>query len=169
MENNGPSFKFNDPIGFGEEILDRLFKRYVEERIDIPDADKHPVCPFSFGGECNTAYSDACYDCIHAKEAFQKQLDKAYTDAQAKRGTPRIFCVACGAGKRTPLRKWHNSSICAECWKILQVIGEEEFIKRIKGDEKAMSDQQVEFMKLAKSGKYKIREVALEDIYGEES
>ena len=55
-------------------------------------------------------------------------IDKAMTKLKAERKGARVFCVRCGStGQRTPLRRWHNSYICNECWKILKVVGEEEF------------------------------------------
>ena len=63
------------------------------------------------------------------KEAL---LDKAMTKLKAERKGARVFCVRCGSiGQRTPLRRWHNSYICNECWKILKAIGEEEFKKNL--------------------------------------
>ena len=61
------------------------------------------------------------------EEAKNDILDKAMTKLKAERKGARVFCVRCGAGQRTPLRKWHNSYICQECWKILKAVGEEEF------------------------------------------
>lgn len=61
----------------------------------------------------------------------EELLDKAMTKLKAERKGARVFCVRCGAGKRTPLRRWHNSYICNECWKILKVVGEEEFQKEV--------------------------------------
>ena len=70
------------------------------------------------------------------KEEFDKEIDeklaKMKVDAHHKLRGSRVFCVACGAGTRTPLRRWHNSYICSECWKIMKAIGEEKFIQRIK-------------------------------------
>lgn len=54
---------------------------------------------------------------------LEKQLTKA-----------KVFCVACGAQKRT-LHKWHNSYLCSECYKIAQNVGDEKFIKALKGEE----------------------------------
>ena len=45
-----------------------------------------------------------------------------------------VFCVACGAINRT-LRKWHNSYLCTDCFKIAQNVGDEKFIKALQGKE----------------------------------
>ena len=59
-------------------------------------------------------------------------LDKAMTKLKAERKGARVFCVRCGStGQRTPLRRWHNSYICNECWKILKAVGEKEFQKEV--------------------------------------
>lgn len=62
----------------------------------------------------------------------EELLDKAMTKLKAERKGARVFCVRCGStGQRTPLRRWHNSYICNECWKILKAVGEEEFRKNL--------------------------------------
>lgn len=80
--------------------------------------------------ESKNALSEDDQNYIHERvkehlEYFKKQ----------KRTGARVFCVACGAHGRVPLRRWHNSYICNDCWKILQKVGEEKFIKALKGEE----------------------------------
>lgn len=62
---------------------------------------------------------------------LEKALDRIMEDRKAHLVPAQVFCVSCGGGKRTPLRKWHNSYICQHCWKIKNTIGEEEFIKKL--------------------------------------
>ena len=59
-------------------------------------------------------------------------VDKALQKMKEKRKGAKVFCVSCGAEKRT-LRKWHNSYLCTECYKIMENSGEEQFIKALKG------------------------------------
>ena len=69
-------------------------------------------------------------------EAINKNdlIDKALQKLKAKRKGAKVFCVGCGAQKRT-LRKWHNSYLCTDCYKIMENVGEEQFIKGLKGEE----------------------------------
>ena len=67
------------------------------------------------------------------KTELDKAVDRIIHENKVNRRGARVFCVSCGAGKRTPLRKWHNSYICVNCWKMLQVIGEEAFLERLNG------------------------------------
>ena len=127
MENVGVSFNAH---GMSEEFIEKWFHKYVERNIDISDEKKEPLCPFHEGGECNVAYSDECYQCDISKRSFQRLFDQVM-DWRPERKAAKVFCVSCGAGKRTPLRKWHNSYICSECWKIKEAIGEEAFIERL--------------------------------------
>ena len=46
----------------------------------------------------------------------------------------KVFCVSCGAVNRT-LRKWHNSYLCIDCYKIAQNVGDKKFIAALKGEE----------------------------------
>ena len=46
----------------------------------------------------------------------------------------KVFCVSCGAKQRT-LRKWHNSYLCVDCYKIMHRVGEDQFIKALQGEE----------------------------------
>lgn len=50
-----------------------------------------------------------------------------------KRMEAQVFCVACRAKNRT-LRKWHNSYLCEDCYKIAKNVGDEKFIKALKGE-----------------------------------
>ena len=61
-------------------------------------------------------------------------VEKALQNLKAKRKGAKVFCVSCGAQKRT-LRKWHNSYLCTDCYKIMQNVGEDRFIKSLKGEE----------------------------------
>jgi predicted RNA-binding Zn-ribbon protein involved in translation (DUF1610 family) len=55
-------------------------------------------------------------------------------ERQSKRKGALVFCVACGAINRT-LRKWHNSYLCTDCFKIAQNVGDEKFIAALQGKE----------------------------------
>lgn len=69
-------------------------------------------------------------------EAINKNdlIDKALQKLKAKRKGAKVFCVSCGAVNRT-LRKWHNSYLCTDCYKIMKNVGEEQFIKALKGED----------------------------------
>lgn len=67
---------------------------------------------------------------INSEELLVKALQKL----KEKRKGSKVFCVGCGAQKRT-LRKWKNVYICYDCWKIKERIGEEQFLKALKGEE----------------------------------
>ena len=129
MENAGTNFNRH---GLTEEFVEQMFRHYVLRKITIDEDEKVPVCPFETCGECNTAYSDGCYSCEFARKSFQKILDNIYerTDSRSK---AQVFCVACGAQKRT-LRKWHKSYLCEDCYKIMNDAGEEKFIKALRGE-----------------------------------
>lgn len=60
-------------------------------------------------------------------------VEKALQKLKEQRKGAKVFCVSCGAQKRT-LHKWHNSYICSDCQKILRNVGEEQFIKALKGE-----------------------------------
>lgn len=63
----------------------------------------------------------------------EQEIERILHDRKVKRVGARVFCVRCGnTGNRTPLRKWHNSYICQECWKVLQTIGEDAFLAEFK-------------------------------------
>ena len=64
----------------------------------------------------------------------EQKIEEILHERKVKRIGARVFCVRCGAGQRTPLRKWHNSYICQECWKILKAVGEEAFRRELEAD-----------------------------------
>lgn len=66
---------------------------------------------------------------INSEELIEKALQKL----KEKRKGAEVFCISCGAGKRSPLRKWKNVYICSDCWKIKEKIGEEQFEKALRG------------------------------------
>ena len=114
---------------------DIVFQNYVDSILELNSNDE-PLCPFLIGGECyilaEQRKEGACLKCEMAKLSYNEQLRhmarrklKGYS-----KGAP-VFCVSCGAGKRTPLRKWYNSYICENCWKLLQAIGEDAFLDRL--------------------------------------
>lgn len=61
--------------------------------------------------------------------------ERALKKLKEKRKGAKVFCVSCGAQKRT-LRKWHNSYLCTDCYKIMENAGEEQFIKALQGEDK---------------------------------
>lgn len=73
-------------------------------------------------------------DQTYIRERVEQHL-QYLENQERKRVGARVFCVACGAHGRVPLRRWHNSYICNDCWKILQKVGEDRFIKALKGEE----------------------------------
>ena len=73
------------------------------------------------------------------RENYQKTLDGIFQN-KSKRAGAKVFCICCGAGKRSPLRKWKTNRrtgdaiyICSDCWKIKEQIGEEQFEKALRG------------------------------------
>lgn len=117
------------------------FERYVGEAVKrFPN---EPLCPFPDGGECHIPQEErSCLECDFAKSSYQKfveivikESENLRYDSHHRLRGARVFCVACGAGARTPLRRWKNSYLCEHCWKMLQVIGEEAFIERIQNGE----------------------------------
>lgn len=66
---------------------------------------------------------------IKSEELVEKALQKL----KEKRRGSKVFCVGCGAQKRT-LRKWHNSYLCSDCYKIMMNIGDEKYIEALRGD-----------------------------------
>lgn len=68
------------------------------------------------------------------RENYQKTLDGIFQNKSRRVGA-KVFCICCGAGKRSPLRKWRNVYICSDCWKIKERIGEEQFEKALRGEE----------------------------------
>lgn len=61
-------------------------------------------------------------------------VERRIKERQSKRKGALVFCVACGAINRT-LRKWHNSYLCTDCFKIAQNVGDEKFIAALQGKE----------------------------------
>jgi len=68
-------------------------------------------------------------DGINSEELVEKALQKL----KEKRRGVKVFCVGCGAQKRT-LRKWHNSYLCSDCYKIMMIVGEKKYIEALRGD-----------------------------------
>lgn len=64
----------------------------------------------------------------------EELLERALRKLKENRKGAKVFCISCGAGKRSPLRKWRNVYICRDCWKIKERIGEEQFMKALKGE-----------------------------------
>lgn len=60
-------------------------------------------------------------------------VEKALQKLKEKRRGAKVFCIGCGAQKRT-LRKWHNSYLCTDCYKTMMNIGEEKYIKALRGE-----------------------------------
>lgn len=132
MENAGIRFNTHD---LSEEFTEKTFSHYVERT--LKNAKTEPFCPFPKGGYCDISPEDrltACLSCDCSRESFQEIMDYIYQ--KTKRTGAKVFCINCGAGKRTPLRKWHNVYICENCWKLKNVIGEEAFIEDLKGEKK---------------------------------
>lgn len=75
------------------------------------------------------------------RENYQKTLDGIF-QKKSRRVGAKVFCICCGAGKRSPLRKWKTNRrtgdaiyICSDCWKIKEQIGDERFEKALIGEE----------------------------------
>lgn len=65
----------------------------------------------------------------------EQDIDAILKERQKKKRTgAKVFCVSCGAVNRT-LRKWHNSYLCEDCFRIAKNVGDEKFIKALKGEE----------------------------------
>ena len=72
---------------------------------------------------------------LNGDETKEQDIDEILKDRQKKKRTgAKVFCVSCGAVNRT-LRKWHNSYLCVDCFKIAKNVGDEKFIKALKGEE----------------------------------
>jgi hypothetical protein len=67
-------------------------------------------------------------------EQYQDNIERRVKWRRPKRKGALVFCVACGAINRT-LRKWHNSYLCTDCFKIAQNVGDEKFIAALQGKE----------------------------------
>ena len=64
----------------------------------------------------------------------EQDIDAILKERQKKKRTgAKVFCVSCGAVNRT-LRKWHNSYLCTDCFKIAQNVGDKKFIAALKGE-----------------------------------
>jgi len=63
----------------------------------------------------------------------EQEIERLMKERQAKRLGAQVFCVGCGAKKRT-LRKWHNSYLCVDCFKVASDLGDERYIKALKGE-----------------------------------
>jgi len=66
------------------------------------------------------------------EKSREQTIEKLMKERQAKRTGAKVFCVACGASKRT-LHKWHNSYLCKDCFKTATEIGDDRFIKSLQG------------------------------------
>lgn len=54
------------------------YRSYVKERIDVPDGQMEPICPFSGTNMiiCDFAYTGHCYFCIESARGYIRQLVK---------------------------------------------------------------------------------------------
>lgn len=68
------------------------------------------------------------------QEQVKLVADRIIRAKKARRMGSAVFCVSCGARQRT-LYKWHNSYICRDCRKILLDVGEEQFLKALRGED----------------------------------
>ena len=68
------------------------------------------------------------------QEQVKLVADRIIRAKKAKRMGSAVFCVSCGARHRT-LYRWHNSYICHDCRKILLDVGEEKFLKALRGED----------------------------------
>lgn len=72
---------------------------------------------------------------LNGDETKEQDIDEILKERQkGKRTGAKVFCISCGAVNRT-LRKWHNSYLCTDCFRIAQNVGDEKFIKALKGEE----------------------------------
>ena len=72
---------------------------------------------------------------LNGDEKKEQDIDEILKERQrGKRTGASVFCVSCGAKNRT-LRKWHNSYLCTDCFDIAKKVGDEKFIKALKGVE----------------------------------
>lgn len=62
----------------------RNFDSWVAEAVNAPQEEKEPFCPFgskTFGGGCcDVAYTDHCFHCEYAMEAYKQRLTDKYWD-----------------------------------------------------------------------------------------
>lgn len=99
---------------FSEEFVEKQFENYKERHSDEDERTQ--------------------------RENYQKILDGIFQNNRADGA--KVFCICCGGGKRSPLRKWKTNRrtgdaiyICSDCWKIKERIGEERFEKALIGEE----------------------------------
>lgn len=97
---------------FSEEFVEKQFENYKERHSDEDERTQ--------------------------RENYQKILDDLFQNNRADGA--KVFCICCGGGKRSPLRKWKTNRrtgeaiyICSDCWKIKEQIGEEQFEKALRG------------------------------------
>lgn len=64
----------------------------------------------------------------------ESKIEEVLHERKVNRQGAKVFCVGCGASKRT-LHRWHNSYLCTDCYAIQKRIGDEAFIKALKGEE----------------------------------
>ena len=75
---------------------------------------------------------DGSYEAQY-QEPINEEINKILRQKKERRVGALVFCVGCGASKRT-LRKWHNSYLCTDCFKIMKNVGEEKYIQALKGE-----------------------------------
>lgn len=96
----------------------------MENRNDIPEVQDAQTVPENPMEQLND----------EQQEQVKLVADRIIRAKKAKRMGSAVFCVSCGARQRT-LYKWHNSYICRDCRKILLDIGEEQFLKALRGED----------------------------------
>lgn len=96
----------------------------MENRTDIPEVQDAQMV------------SENLIEQLSEEQQEQVKLvaDRIIREKKAKRMGSAVFCVSCGARQRT-LYKWHNSYICRDCRKILLDVGEEQFLKALRGED----------------------------------
>lgn len=54
------------------------YRSYVKERIDVPNEQTEPICPFSYTEPiiCDFAYTGHCYFCIESARGYIRHLMK---------------------------------------------------------------------------------------------
>lgn len=96
----------------------------MENRNDIPEVQDAQTVPENPMEQLND----------EQQEQVKLVADRIILAKKAKRMGSAVFCVSCGARQRT-LYKWHNSYICRDCRKILLDVGEEQFLKALRGED----------------------------------
>lgn len=71
---------------------------------------------------------------MQVDEEQEKQIEDILHKKKINRVGAKVFCVCCGATKRT-LHRWHNSYLCSDCFRIQQSVGDEKFIAALKGED----------------------------------